>query len=311
MIGRDGKPVMEEVEVTKATFRPATVFDISQTDGKELPSLGVNELIGTVDGYEQFFEALRKSSPVPITFEKIDGSAKGYFHTDMQQIVIQKDMSEIQNVKTAIHEITHATLHNHNARVEHNLPEAAKKDGHTKEVEAESVAYAVCQHYGIDTSEYSFAYIAGWSSGKDTIELKNSMQLIRNTASDLIDKIDMNLDSLTVKRDSPEQSDRVEQILHPEHFQMGTVEAPAAARAEKNLPRYCAVVPESLPGQLTAKQESFADLAAKAAAGEAVSLLALAKAAKLVPPARSAAKTAGPAEVLRAVRSRMSEPERS
>ena len=164
-----------------------SVFDISQTDGEDLPSLGVNELTGTVEQYSTFFDVLRQVSPAPIAFETITTGAHGYYNLEDRRIAINENMSEIQTVKTAIHEIAHATLH--------ALPENGKrpKDGpdqNTREVQAESVAYIVCQRYGLDTSDYSFGYIAGWSSGKDTPELAASMDTIRQAAHKLIDAID-------------------------------------------------------------------------------------------------------------------------
>jgi hypothetical protein len=168
------------------------VFDVSQTDGKELPTLGVDELSGQVNNFSMFFEALKQTSPVPVEFEDIKGGAKGYYHVQEQRIAIQEGMSETQTIKTAIHEITHATLHS----AEKLKAEGVQKSSQSKEVEAESVAYTICQHYGIDTSDYSFAYIAGWSSGKETAELKESMETIRSTASDLINHIDGHLEAL-------------------------------------------------------------------------------------------------------------------
>lgn len=190
MIGKDGNVIKDEIEIQRASFRPVTVFDVSQTEGKELPTLGADELTGNVAGYANFFAALNRVAPVPVAFEQIASGAKGYFHTEEQRIAIQEGMSEVQIVKTAIHEITHAMLHNYHADKEKEVPPEQRKDRHTKEVEAESVAYTVCQHYGIDTAEYSFAYVAGWSSGRDTKELKGSMELIRSTAADMITQID-------------------------------------------------------------------------------------------------------------------------
>ena len=192
VLDSNGDPVKEVVEVERPAFRVATVFDVSQTDGKELPTLGVDELSGQVNNFSMFFEALKQTSPVPVEFEDIKGGAKGYYHVQEQRIAIQEGMSETQTIKTAIHEITHATLHS----AEKLKAEGVQKSSQSKEVEAESVAYTICQHYGIDTSDYSFAYIAGWSSGKETAELKESMETIRSTASDLINRIDGHLEAL-------------------------------------------------------------------------------------------------------------------
>lgn len=188
--GPDGKPITEVMEVTRAAFKPVTVFDVSQTDGDPLPTLGVNELTGDVENYPEFFEALKQAAPFPVGFEAIASGAKGYCNYEEQRIAINEGMAEVQNVKTAIHEITHATLHNYYAEKEKGIPPEQRKDQRTREVEAESVAYTVCQHYGIETADYSFGYIAGWSSGRETKELKASLGTIRNTAAALITSID-------------------------------------------------------------------------------------------------------------------------
>ncbi|MCC2818960.1 DUF4316 domain-containing protein [Lachnoclostridium pacaense] len=188
--GPDGRAVTVTEEVTRAAFKPVTVFDVSQTEGEPLPSLGVNELTGDVEHYPDFFEALKQVAPFPVGFEAIASGAKGYCNYAEQRIAINEGMAEVQNVKTAIHEITHATLHNYYAEKEKEVPPEQRKDQRTREVEAESVAYTVCQHYGIETSDYSFGYIAGWSSDKQTKELKASLATIRETAAGLIDSID-------------------------------------------------------------------------------------------------------------------------
>ena len=198
VIGVDGKAVTETVEVLRPAFKVVSVFDVSQTDGKELPDIIVDELKGTVENYEAFFDALKQESPVPISFEDIPGGAKGFFSPVESRIAIQEGMSEIQTVKTAIHEIAHAKLHAFKPD-EKAAPED-KKDRHTKEVEAESVAYTVCQRYGIETSDYSFGYIAGWSSGKETKELKSSLDTIRKTAAEMIEGIDAKLKVLLAEK---------------------------------------------------------------------------------------------------------------
>ena len=198
VIGADGKAVTETVEVLRPAFKVVSVFDVSQTDGKELPDIIVDELKGTVENYEAFFDALKQESPVPISFEDIPGGAKGFFSPVESRIAIQEGMSEIQTVKTAIHEIAHAKLHAFKPD-EKAAPED-KKDRHTKEVEAESVAYTVCQRYGIETSDYSFGYIAGWSSGKETKGLKSSLDTIRKTAAEMIEGIDAKLKVLLAEK---------------------------------------------------------------------------------------------------------------
>ena len=199
VIGADGKTVTETVEVLRPAFKVVSVFDVSQTDGKELPDIIVDELIGTVENYEAFFDALKQESPVPISFEDIPGGAKGFFSPVESRIAIQEGMSEIQTVKTAIHEIAHAKLHA--VKPDEKAAPEDKKDRHTKEVEAESVAYTVCQRYGIETSDYSFGYIAGWSSGKETKELKSSLDTIRKTAAEMIEGIDAMLKELVASRE--------------------------------------------------------------------------------------------------------------
>ncbi len=180
---KDGKPVTEEKEIKIPAFRVVSVFDVSQTEGKELPTL-TYELTGNVEQYKDFFAALEKNSPFAMEFEALSGSIKGRCNYEEKRIIINEGMDELQNIKTAIHEIAHATLHD----IDKDAPE--RPDRRTREVQAESVAYAVCQHYGLDTSDYSFGYIAGWSSGKELAELKGSLETIRSTAASLIDTID-------------------------------------------------------------------------------------------------------------------------
>lgn len=199
ILDKNGMPITEEVEIKIPAFRVIPVFDVSQTDGKELPDIGVNELSGSVEDYEDFMQALTEVSPVPITYEDIDGDAKGYFHTTDHRIAIQEGMSQSQTVKTAIHEVAHAKLHDWEQN--QDIDKVLDKDRNTKEVEAESVAYTVCQHFDIDTSDYSFGYIvAGWSSDRDMKELKSSLDTIRKTASELITGIEDRLAELQKDR---------------------------------------------------------------------------------------------------------------
>ena len=189
VIGKDGKPVTEEKEITIPAYKVVSVFDVSQTDGKELPDIAVDALTGDVEQYSDFFAALEKTSPVPIGFEKIEGGAHGYYHLEDKRIALDEGMSELQTLKTAIHEIAHAKLHD----IDLNAPKDEQQprvDRRTREVEAESVAYTVCQHYGLDTSDYSFGYVAGWSSGRELAELKSSLETIRSAAADIINSID-------------------------------------------------------------------------------------------------------------------------
>ena len=193
VLDKDGEPVKEVVEVKVNAFKPVSTFDISQTEGEPVPRLGVDELTGSVEGYATLMEAIKQASPVPISFENIESGAKGYFQVEENRIAIQEGMSEAQTVKTALHEASHASLHNKEAM----NADSDKKSRNQKECEAESVAYVVCQHYGIDTSEYSFPYVAGWSSDKEVPELKASLDTIRRAASDLIVKIDEKIAELT------------------------------------------------------------------------------------------------------------------
>ena len=187
---QDGEPVKEQVDITMNAFKVVRTFDISQTDGKEIPSIGVNELVGNIEGYGTLMEALKKVCPVPISFEDIDSGAKGFYHQMEKRIAIQDGMSEVQTVKTAIHEMAHQKLH---AKDDINILDAIQSRN-SKEVEAESVAYAVCQHYGINTSDYSFGYVAGWSEGKELPELKKSLDTIRVAAAEMITSIDTELE---------------------------------------------------------------------------------------------------------------------
>ena len=196
MTDKNGKPVKEETEVTVPAFKVVSVFDVSQTEGKELPSIGVDELTGDVEQYADFFKATEQASPAPVGFEKIESGAKGYYSQTEKRIAINEGMSELQNLKTLIHEIAHAKLHD----IDLNAPakeQADRPDRRTREVQAESIAYAVCQHYGLDTSDYSFSYVAQWSSGRELAELKASLETIRSTASELIKDIDKNFAELT------------------------------------------------------------------------------------------------------------------
>ena len=189
VIGKDGKPVTEEKEIKVPAYKVVSVFDVSQTEGRELPDIAVNELTGDVDRFKDFFAALEQAAPVPVGFEKIEGGAHGYYHLEEKRIAIDEGMSDLQTLKTAIHEIAHAKLHD----IDLNAPKEEQKprvDRRTREVEAESVAYTVCQHYGLDTSEYSFGYVAGWSSGKELAELRGSLETIRSTAAEMINAID-------------------------------------------------------------------------------------------------------------------------
>lgn len=197
----DGEPVKEKVEVTIRAFKVVKTFDLSQTDGKELPTIGPSELVGNIEGYPKLLQALQEISPVPVSFELIDGDAKGFYHLGDKKIVVQDGMSEVQTIKTLLHEMAHQKLHDKD-----NVPEAKDISRNGKEVEAESVAYVVCQHYGINTSDYSFSYVAGWSEGKETPELKASLDKIRQTASEFIYQIDQKMEVLMADKDQVQES---------------------------------------------------------------------------------------------------------
>ena len=218
VIGKDGKPVKEETEITVPAFKVVSVFDVSQTEGKELPTIGVDELTGDVEQYADFFKAATQASPAPVGFEKIESGAKGYYSQTNKRIAINEGMSELQNLKTLIHEIAHAKLHD----IDLNAPakeQADRPDRRTREIQAESIAYAVCQHYGLDTSDYSFSYVAQWSSGRELAELKASLETIRSTASELIKEIDKNFAELTQNKEQTQAQETPENEPTPEEKQ--------------------------------------------------------------------------------------------
>lgn len=188
VIGKDGQPVRERVQVTIPAYKVTTVFDVSQTQGEPIPEIA-RVLTDDVKDYERFLNAIKEVSPVPIEMRQIDGGVNGYYHLEDKIIVIKEGMSQAQTLKTAIHELSHAKLHDKDTGLERD----SQLDKRTKEVQAESVAYTVCCHYGLDTSDYSFGYIAGWSSDKELDELKKSMDTIRCTASDIIKGLDEKL----------------------------------------------------------------------------------------------------------------------
>ena len=215
---KNGKPVKEETEVTVPAFKVVSVFDVSQTEGKELPTIGVDELTGDVEQYADFFNATEQASPAPVGFEKIESGAKGYYSQTEKRIAINEGMSELQNLKTLIHEIAHAKLHD----IDLNAPaeeQADRPDRRTREVQAESIAYAVCQHYGLDTSDYSFSYVATWSSGRELSELKASLETIRSTASELIKDIDKNFAELTKDKEQTQAQEAQAEEPTPEQTQ--------------------------------------------------------------------------------------------
>lgn len=184
LYGMDGKVITETKYVPATKFKVATVFDVSQTEGRALPNIGVSELTGGVADFAAIYERLAELSPLPVEQGPVPGAAKGYASFLEQRIVIRPGMSEVQTIKTLVHEIAHAKLHDPDL-----LPPEERKQRREKEVEAESVAYVVCQHFGIETSDYSFGYVAGWSKGKELAELKDSLDRIHSAAGELINAI--------------------------------------------------------------------------------------------------------------------------
>ena len=206
VIGADGKPVMEQREIKFPAFKVVSVFDVSQTDGKEIPDLSVDALTGSVEQYEDFWRVLKEVSPVPVELEKIEGGAHGYYSLTDKRIAVDEGMSELQTIKTLIHEIAHAKLHD----IDLNAPTEEmenRPNRRTREVEAESIAFTVCQHFGLDTSDYSFGYVAGWSSDKEIKELKASLETIRTTASELITEIEERLQALSQQRETEQEQE--------------------------------------------------------------------------------------------------------
>ena len=189
LLDENGQPIKEEKEVNVSTFKVVSVFDVSQTEGKPLPEIS-SDLSGSVEHYETFMEAIKRSSPVPIELKPIKSGADGYFSYDKQSITLREGMSETQTVCAAIHEVAHSKLHNYSRKAHET--EDQVKDRRTEEVEAESIAYAVCAYYGIETSENSFGYLASWSSDKELKELKSSLEIINKTSSELITSISRN-----------------------------------------------------------------------------------------------------------------------
>ena len=204
IMGTDGKPKTEKVEVTVPHFKAVTVFDIAQTSGEPIQTLAPELLTAAVQDFDSFMQAIQKISPVPIRFDEIDGNANGYYHNADKEIVIKKGLSESQTLKTAIHETAHAKLHDR--EIMESL--GVEKDRLTKEVEAESVAYCVCSSFGLDTSDYSFPYIAGWSSSREMKEMKASMDVIRKTAGEMIDQLTEELEIILEEKQKTELHDK-------------------------------------------------------------------------------------------------------
>ena len=204
VLDADGKAIIEEKEIRIPMFKVVSVFDVSQTSGKPLPQLAA-DLSGNVQQYEVFMEALRRASPVPIEIKPVARDTDGFFSIKAQSITIRAGMSEVQTVCAAVHEIAHANLHDYEHMTEladdgETILVPGEKSRNTEEVEAESISYAVCQYYGIETGENSFGYIATWSKGKELKELRASLETINKTASELITDIDRHFAEICKER---------------------------------------------------------------------------------------------------------------
>ena len=221
----DGDPVTIKQEIIIPAFRVVNVFDVADTEGRELPSLGPDELKGNVDHYEMLLKALIKASPVPVGFEEIKNGSKGYFHTVENRIAINQGMSEAQTIKTLLHEMAHQKCHSIKAAP----GDKARSDisRMQKEQEAESVAYTVCRHFGIDTAEYSFSYVASWAQDKEITELRASMNTIRGAAAELIDTIEEKLAEVSREKTSEKEA-ALPEAEKPESLRQRIAEAKAS-----------------------------------------------------------------------------------
>ena len=199
VLGQDGKPVMDEKEITVPRFKVVSTFDVSQTSGEPLPELDIKELTADVEHYDMFMEAIKRVSPVPIIFGDFAGDAKGYFDRGTKEIVIREGMPPAQTMKTACHELTHSLLHDRDTKK--FGPEDKAKDKMTIEIEAEGCAYVCCSHFGLDTSDYSFPYLVSWSSGRDMKELHSSMDTIQKTSSEIIRGIEKGMREQMLEQD--------------------------------------------------------------------------------------------------------------
>ena len=239
VIGDDGQPETEIVEMVIPRFRVTTVFDVSQTEGEPIVELEVPELTGSVQFYDTFMEALQNISPVPIRMMEIEGEAKGYYHQTEKYIAIQEDMSNLQTMKTGVHEVSHALLHDREVMD----AEGILKDRITKEVEAESIAYIVCNHFGLDTSEYSFTYIASWCESKDMKALRASMDTIRKTSAEVIENIETQMHELEMERPVRDTFHKEDLILHlsgsmGSEFTYDLIENMSREQLEQNVGEY-------------------------------------------------------------------------
>ena len=239
VIGDDGQPETEIVEMVIPRFRITTVFDVSQTEGEPIAELEVPELTGSVQFYDTFMQALQNISPVPIRMMNVEGEAKGYYHQTEKYIAIKEDMSNVQTMKTGVHEVSHALLHDREVMD----AEGVLKDQTTKEVEAESIAYIVCNHFGLDTSEYSFTYIASWCESRDMKALKASMDTIRKTSAEIIGNIEEQMHEIEMERPIRETFHREDVILYlsgsmGSEYSYNLVENMTAEQVQENVREY-------------------------------------------------------------------------
>ena len=243
IIGEDGQPETEIVEMIIPRFRVATVFDVSQTEGEPIAELEVPELTGSVQFYDTFMQALQNISPVPIRMMNVEGDAKGYYHQTEKYIAIKEDMSNVQTMKTGVHEVSHALLHDREVMD----AEGVLKDQTTKEVEAESIAYIVCNHFGLDTSEYSFTYIASWCESRDMKALKASMDTIRKTSAEVIENIEAQMHELEMERPIRDTFHKEDLILHlsgsmGSEFTYDLIENMSREQLEQNVEEYVSLL---------------------------------------------------------------------
>ena len=223
LLDENGEPVTEEKEVTIPMFKVVSVFDVSQTDGRPLPQIS-STLTGDVAEYEVFLEALHRTSPVPISFQAMEPGMDGYFAPKKQKIFLREGMSQVQTICAAVHEIAHSKLHDYEHMTEladdgETILVPGEKSRNTEEVEAESVSYAVCQYFGIETAENSFGYIATWSQGKELKELRASLETINKTSSELITGIEKHYREICKERGiqtETQEQDTSSEVLPPE-----------------------------------------------------------------------------------------------
>ena len=248
LLDENGEPVTEEKEITIPMFKVVSVFDVSQTDGRPLPQIS-STLTGDVAEYEVFLEALRRTSPVPISFQTMEPGMDGYFAPKKQAIFLREGMSQVQTICAAVHEIAHSKLHDYEHMTEltddgETILVPGEKSRNTEEVEAESISYAVCQYFGIETAENSFGYIATWSQGKELKELRASLETITKTSSELITGIEKHYREICKERgiqtETQEQNTGTE-ALSPE-FAPEAVPSPAPPKEQR--PEYGLPLPD-------------------------------------------------------------------